>query len=115
MPKTTLRITGEITGMLSGRDEIGPADIVNPNGSGKRLVKALANGNNDLTAEIPTNCIGVLIFPPAGNTVDIRTAGVAGDTGHLLHRTVPSFVTIGTGGTLFLKTTGTVTVELLFA
>ena len=55
---------------------------------------ALVAGANTITP--PTKAGGVLIIPPAGNTIAITLKGVTGDTGIVLAKIAPTLLTFDT-------------------
>lgn len=62
----------------------------------------------------PTNAVGVIILPPAANTVTLTLKGVTGDTGVGLHLTNPSCISLAGLSAFGITTNGSVTLDLFW-
>ena|SRR6185369_442012 len=94
---------------LSGDEQYSIADprllATNTNSPGVNELKALTTGSNTVTvpaaATVPT---AVTIIPPTGNTNSMTLKGVSGDTGIVMHKTVPTSIALDTTVSSFVVT-----------
>lgn len=117
MPTTILRISGTLERPLTGDTALGRIPIIIGTGalSGQGIVRALGTG--DTVTAIPAGSVGVVIVPPAGNTVTMtaRTSGASG--GMDLSLTLPSVYTFNTASlpaNLTINASGSVSVDLIW-
>jgi hypothetical protein len=104
-------ISGIKTALPSGIKQIGPLIGYNPTPIGVTQDLTTVSGNNTVT--VPVGALGVIIIPPAGNTIQITLKGVAGDTGVSLNLTDPSKISLNPGqATFVLNVGGAITLEL---
>ena len=74
-----LEIRGIISGLASGKKNIGPLVRSDATGATQTTQLTLASGFNEIA--VPTNCSGVLIIFAITSTVTKVIKGVTGDTG----------------------------------
>lgn len=109
----TLTISGTKSGTPTGTDIIGPLTITNNTSVANDSATALSSGNNSVS--VPTGAVGVIIQPPASNTILVTLKGVNGDTGVGLNKTLPTVLELDTTQTSFvLNAASPVTVQLNF-
>lgn len=73
---------------------------------------ALALGDNTISVPAGTNFI--LIIPPSGSTIVKKLKGVAGDTGWVLAKTLPTTISVTVGSTYIINAAAAETVYVAF-
>lgn len=90
------------------------ADLINSalnnaSSPAEQIITTLLVGANTITAPVVSGVVvtGLMIIPPAGNTVIITLKGVSGDTGFPLHITNPSYIPVDPTFTSLILSVGT--------
>ncbi len=69
----------------------------------------------NLTVNVPTSALYMLIVPTPGNAVNLALKGITGDTGFALHPTNPSLVAIPSGtSTVVVSSVSSVSLQIMF-
>jgi len=109
----SVSITGSVAGGPSGTKTLATIVTSNPTSTDAVSVTSFSTGFTSVT--IPTNAIGVVIVPPAGNAQTLTLKGITGDTGITIHPVNPTLVNFATGTTTFgITVGGTVVLELWY-
>lgn len=105
MATSTLRIQGQISGLVSGAKAI---DLTLTSSGGELRGVTLASGANTIT--VPSGVTRTLLVPPSANTVAMTLKGVTGDTGIGLAVATPILLThaVSTGTTFVVSAGGAI-------
>lgn len=101
-----ITIGGTISGEPTGSKSLN-AQVTLANAVGASTDVVLASGPN--TIAVPAGATCALIQPPAGNVVALTLKGITGDTGILIHKTNPTFLSLDPGQASFVITAASLT------
>jgi len=115
----TATVTATIAGAAGGGSFLGTGaayvqSLVNTTGVAQGIA-ALALGFNSIA--VPSTALGVLIVPPAGNSVTLQLKGVTGDTGFALAPAAATYLPFSAAGavaTIGITAGAAVTVTLIW-
>lgn len=102
--QVTINVT--LTGDVDFADTFSTAkNLVSP---GQIEVQDLSSGNNTVTVATAggSTAVGVVILPPAANTIVLTLKGVNGDTGFVIHPTDPTYIGLGSAVANFVISAG---------
>lgn len=106
------RIYGAVTGLPSGTRAV---DVSIAVGTGVDQTTTQSFTAATFAAiTVPANSTAMLIIPPAANVGAITLKGVTGDTGVLIHKTLPTCIALGTTPSVGLLCANTTIVTIIF-